>query len=203
MQFTNGVQGIEYFTSSSIPFGLTYGRWTIMWWNWVVSIPKTVNPVTDTNGESANLKQKKQTWFLAGCFEGDDLPRRKCTIPQNTSIFFPVVNYESNFYEKPEITKKPELIEDVSNDIDKVIEKKVVVDQIEIPCFRIKSDPGIFLLNLPEDNCLDIKAGVIEASSDGYWVFLKPLCSGKHEIEFHGLCPGGVKLGAHYELIVE
>lgn len=174
-----------------------------MWWNWAVCIPTQINPVRDRNGEYANIKQKGPVWFLAGCFEGEDFPRRKCVIPEDKSILFPVVNYEMNSYEKPELTGKCELLADVSKDIDEVIDKKVTIDGLDTPCFRIKSDPEVFSLKLPVSNCLSIQEGTIDAAADGYWVFLKPLPHGSHDIDFYGLCPGGIKLGAHYDLFVE
>lgn len=162
-----------------------------------------MNPVIDDNGQNANINQNDSTWFLAGSFPGEEFPVRKCVIPQGKCLLFPVVNYEINTYEKPQISTKSQMLHDVSSDIDEILDKKVTVDGSDIPCFRIKSDPEIFSLALTENNCLGIPYATVEVAADGYWVFLKPLPEGKHEIEFYGLCPGGIKLGAHYYISIE
>jgi hypothetical protein len=203
MQLNHVNDRIPYYTPLDRPFGLTYGTWTVKWWDWVTSIPTQINPGMDPNGRNANMKQKEQVWFLAGSFPGEGFPSRKCVISEDKSVLFPVVNYEINTYEKPEITTKSEMLEDVINDIDGILEMKVTIDGIDIPCFRIKSDPDVFSLTLAEGNCLGLPCGTIDVAADGYWVFLKPLPPGKHEIEFYGLCPGEVRLGAHYELFVK
>jgi hypothetical protein len=194
---------IGYYTPISRPFGSTYGRWTVKWWNWVVSIPLQINPVIDKNGANAMIKQRGPAWFLGGCFAGESLARRKCIIPEDKSILFPVLNYETNMHENPEIMSRSQLLHDVSQDIDNVLYAIASVDGLKVPVFRIKSDPEIFSLRVPEENCLGIQSGVVEASADGYWVFLRPLAKGKHQIKFHGMCPGNILLGAHYDLIVE
>ena len=43
-----------------------------------------------------------------------------------------------------------------------------------------------FDLDFPENNVYDVQPGITRLVCDGYWIFLEPLSSGKHHIEFMG-----------------
>jgi len=86
---------IEVFTSDSKPYGKTYGHWTVEWWRWALSTPKSINPVVDTAGVFAGVNQPAaDIWFLAGKFgtANKDFPQRQCTIPFGRALLFPVIN---------------------------------------------------------------------------------------------------------------
>ena len=38
-----------------------------------------------------------------------------------------------------------------------------------------------------------IPGGYTNATADGYWVFLKSLPQGEHNLYFHGSCSGGIR----------
>jgi hypothetical protein len=58
--------------------------------------------------------------------------------------------------------------------------------------YRVESK--LFDLTLPENNIFSATPGTTEAISDGYWVFLKPLPVGNHDIDFSAsiIDPSGV-----------
>ena len=61
------MSSVEYFDHDDEPYGLTYGQWTIKWCEWVMSIPDSLSPLTDDNGNHAAVNQpEKDVWFLAG-----------------------------------------------------------------------------------------------------------------------------------------
>jgi hypothetical protein len=60
------------------------------WWQWALSIPTSVNPLTDGTGEDCMVGQRGTTWFLAGVFTGGTVTRT-CSIPQGTMLFFDTV----------------------------------------------------------------------------------------------------------------
>jgi hypothetical protein len=199
---------IDCFSSSCAPFGQTYGQWTVKWWRWALSIPKSINPVLDPSGIYAHVNQPKRfVWFLTGKFGNEDsnLPNRFCTIPKGRSILFPVINYEANLFEYPQIKTKDELIEHVSRVEDTIARRECLVDGIKIAAQRVKSDPFIFRLKIGKDNAANIpKYGVTLAAADGYWVFLKPLTEGNHIISFEGSCEQGkLKSGASYHVQIK
>lgn len=198
---------ILFFSANSAPYGRTYGNWTVAWWQWALAIPKSTNPVLDTTGKYAGAGQyNKDVVFLAGKLADEDInvPNRFCTISTGKSILFPVINCESNQLEHPELRTREDVIECVKRDEDSIIMKECFVDGESIPVQRVKSDPEIFELNMIEDNLFNATGGISTyASSDGYWVFLKPLPLGKHVISFKGSCEyGKLNSGAIYHLEV-
>ena len=61
------------------------------WWQWALSIPAAINPVSDTTGANCMVGQRGPVWFLAGSITG--VPTvRTCTVPEGVPLFFPVIN---------------------------------------------------------------------------------------------------------------
>ena len=184
---------IEFFTPEEKPYGLTYGQWTVKWWQWAHASPQSVNPLLDGTGKYASINQDGPVWFLAGTAGENKLIQRICKIPSEKAILFPIINYEMNPIEKPELKMESELITHVIEDINDIIIKTAIIDGISIPIYRIRSDPRIFPLTINDDNGFGIPGGCTNATADGYWVFLKSLPQGEHNIYFHGSCSGGIR----------
>ncbi len=189
----NLLSTIQYYEPNERPYGLSFGEWTVKWWRWVVSIPIKYNPVFDNTGVCAGINQLGPVWYLVGTFGENKVRIRSCTIPFGKCLFFPVINYEINQLEDPTLKTDDAMINHVLEDIDDIVNKTVLVDGELIPTFRIQSSPTVFNLDIGTDNCLGIKPGTIRSAADGYWVFLKPLNVGKHDIYFHGSCSGGIR----------
>jgi hypothetical protein len=64
---------------------------TAQWWQWALSIPTDQNPNLDTNGQDCMIGQRGSVWFLAGIF-GSSTVTRKCSVPEDTTLFFPLIN---------------------------------------------------------------------------------------------------------------
>lgn len=195
---------IEFYIPEDRPYGLTYGQWTVRWWQWANSLSKAVSAIFDTTGRFAHVNQKGPVWFLAGTAGENKTPKRTCHVPREKSILFPVINYEMNELERPELKTESQLVNHVVEDINDIVTKDAIVDGINIPIYRVRSDPPTFPLIINEDNGLGIPGGSTEAAADGYWVFLKDLPSGEHNIYFHGSCSGGTRTAsANYQLRIE
>ena len=194
---------IGFFTPQNRPYGLSFGQWTVRWWQWAHSAPKAVNPLLDDTGVNAGINQEGPVWFLAGTFGENKIPKRKCRVPREKAILFPVINYEMNELENPKIKTGPDLIRHVIEDINDITIKEVTIDGQMVPIYRIQSDPPIFSLSINDDNCIGVSGGITKAAADGYWVFLRPLSMGQHHIYFHGACAGGIRnASADYHLTV-
>lgn len=196
---------IEFFTSESKPYGKTYGEWTVKWWQWALSIPKSINPVVDETGKNAGVNQPAaDVWFLAGKFgsENKNFPHRECIIPAEKAILFPIINCEANPLEYPELRTEEDIIDHVSKDEDTIVKKECFINGERIPVQRVSSYPPIFPVTISEDNAVGIKGGgSTRAASDGYWVFLKPLPKGEYTISFAGSCEAGrLNSGANYRV---
>lgn len=198
---------LEYFTPDSKPYGLTYGQWTVKWWNWALSIPTEINPIYDDSGKFANVSQDPNVFFLAGTFDGATVQRR-CTVPNGKAVLFPVMNYEVNPIEYPNLKTETEMVREVIRDQDDILNLEATIDGKKVPFYRIRSDPPVFPLTISLDliESKEVPKGVktiAEASSDGYWIFLKHLSKGEHRIFFAGSCSSGIRnVRANYDVTV-
>jgi len=189
---------LEWFTPNSRPYGLTYGQWTVKWWNWALSIPTEINPVFDDSGKFANASQKDpNVFFLAGTFDGATVQRR-CTVPSGKAILFPVMNYEVNPIEYPHLNTETEMIREAIRDQDDIINLEATINGKKVPFYRIRSDPPVFPLTISLDliESEEVPKGaktIDKAASDGYWIFLKYLSKGEHRIFFAGSCSSGIR----------
>jgi hypothetical protein len=196
---------IELFTPDVKPYGLTYGQWTTKWWQWMISVPMCNNPAADESGRNACLNQTDpNVWFIAGTLGGKAV-NRECTIPVGRAILFPVINIEVNAIEKPDLRTDAELISYVIKDEDDILNLDAQTDGHKVPIYRVRSDPPMFPLKIPIDNAFEIAGETTTmATSDGYWVFLKPLSPGQHELFFAGSCSLGARnVKATYDLTIE
>jgi hypothetical protein len=170
---------------NSKQYGLTYGEWTAKWWQWASSIPTKDNPTTDENGEKCAVGQNDpNVWFLAGTGGGE--ATRACTIPAGKAIFFPVLNVECDYLSQ-DLKTESDLRKCAKADQDKATNLQATVDGVAIPdlkMYRVQSP--LFNMTLPNDNVFAAPPGTTQAVSDGFWILLKPLPLGNHEIHFSG-----------------
>jgi hypothetical protein len=171
---------------------------TAEWWQWLLSIPSSVNPLTDTKGDYCMVGQRGPIWFLVGS-PGASPVSRSCSVPQGTTLFFPVINTATANTpnacgQGPENLTAKEQQAGIKPFIDAAQNLKVTVDHQTIKktlLRRVLATP--FAIALPEDNlfvpgCSTLNppgqpAGVFSpAVADGYYVSLDLLKPGSHEI---------------------
>jgi hypothetical protein len=173
------------FTIDSKPYGVKYGEWTTKWWQWLLSIPKDVNPLNDDTGQNCAQKQEGPVWFLAGTPGGSF--ERTCTIPAGKAILFPILNGECTYADSPTAKTESDLRScSIAADTG-VTNLEATIDGMKlqgVDKYRLTSLP--FNVTLVNNNILGVQAGPTKGVSDGWWVFMNPLSPGKHEIHFSG-----------------
>lgn len=190
------------FRADDVPFRITYAEWTARWWRWALSLSTRDNPVCDITGENSAHGQAGDVWFLAGTLGGK--VERSCKVPSEKAILFPISAHLSSYSEFPYLKTDNELIAFSKADIDKVTTLLVTIDGIkfresDLQRYRVQSPP--FDVKYPEDNMFGAPSGTTRAVSDGYWIFLKPLPKGKHEIYFMGSCnTDALRTEVHYHV---
>lgn len=184
------------------------------WWQWVLSIPVSENPLLDTTGEKCMVGQRGSVWFLLGTAGGG--ATRTCSVPEGNDLFFPVIN--SVNIDTPNVCGQgPERIPIADlralsaafvNGAENLM---VEVDGARVQALhRVKSK--VFEVALPEANFFDepcatfggVPAGIYSpAVDDGFYVKLQPLTPGAHTIQIHAENPGAdFFVDATYELTV-
>jgi hypothetical protein len=169
------------------------------WWQWALSIPASVNPLEDPTGADCMVGQQGSVWFLAGVFGGSTAATRRCSVPDDRSLFFPVIN---NFN-----VNSPGVCGQVGNlsvkDLRALVAplidgaKNLAVELDGKPIHnleRVQSDP--FSVALPADNLFvapcngDSPAGVYSpAVDDGIYVTINKLRAGIHTLHLHAENP--------------
>lgn len=177
----------DIFPLDSKPYGKSYAEWTASWWQWALSIPEKINPISDMTGEFCAQGQNGPVWFLGGTWGGS--VERTCTIPAGKAIFWGPINYSCSPVEFPLFDTEAELRDCVKKPMDKVLAVNVKIngkDSPDLKQFRIQSPP--FNFTFPEGNILgeDVPSQKTFSISDGYWIFLKPLPPGRYTIESTG-----------------
>ena len=151
-------------------------------------------------------------WFLAGTFFGGTATRT-CSVPERTSLFFPVVNaVEIN---------TPGVCGQVGNISARDLRTlaatfligatySVTLDGHAIYNIRRLQSP-VFEVALPEDNVFDapcsplnVPAGIYSpAVDDGFYVLLEPLKTGTHTLRIQAAIPAqGFTLDVTFNLNV-
>lgn len=155
------------------------------WVQWAASTNTNSNPIADQTGGFALAGQPDDVWFLAGCFGG--VVTRRCIIPANRKIFFPVFNtWVAQAYEFPEKTKIYGHL-NVDGRTEKL--ESIYTDKF----FEVKGVWGN-----PVTNSIFTRSMVV----GGLWKLLDPLDVGDHELVFQGGNGKGFTLKVTYYLTV-
>jgi hypothetical protein len=171
------------FPIDSKPYGLSYEDWTIKFWQWLLSIPADKNPITDTSGKlcSQNQNASLPVFFLA--FSTGGGAARTCDISVGKAILIPINVVECSFAEL-NVKTEEELHTCATEDESSNPQLFLPVDGREfkdLEKYRIHS--RAFDIELPDNSVIQV-SGPTRAVSDGYWIILEPLATGKHDIHF-------------------
>lgn len=172
------------FDPGSEPYRKPFAEWCAEWIRWALSIPKKLNPAADLTGKNCSQNQSGPVWFLAGTYGG--YARRKCTIPAQKAIFFPLIAKECSFAEDYDLKRTVELRKRVGQVIDLVTRLELIINRVKIDNLRkYRADSDVFDLVFPKNNVYNVPAGPTKSVTDGYWIFLRPFPVGEHEIYFN------------------
>lgn len=170
------------------PLGKSWESWVSTWCKWMLSIPKKKNPSLDETGKHCSSNQnEKKVWFLTGTF-GNVIPiKRACIIPAGKAIFFPILMKEDSLEEDSDLKTVSELRNRCRDAMNRVIDMEASIDGLivkRLHHYRVQSNA--FYLTFPKDNVYDVRPGRTLSVCDGFWLFIRPLELGKHEISFKG-----------------
>lgn len=171
----------------SEPFGISYGDWTAKWWQWALSIPGNESLISDKTGQFCTIGQDDpNVFFLAG--SGGGAVERACSIPTGVGVLIPVLNAEYSYAEFPNLKTEAELRSAVHADMDGARSMRLFVDGVEIKDLsRFRVDSPIFNFSTPQGGLFGLDNVNSQGVSDGYYVMLKELHPGSHEVRWSGI----------------
>ena len=167
-----------------VPYGKSYQEWTSKWWQWHISIPLSQHPRENYTSDKCSIAQNGPVWFLADGPNGK-WEERECIIPKDKSIIVQVLGSECDY---GEANLKND--QDVMTCVDRGMigsKVKAILDGNQITELQ-KNRIGHYWFNItvPLDNIYEEPAGTYRALTDGWFLFLKPLPPGNHELIIKG-----------------
>jgi hypothetical protein len=182
-------------------YPLTYGEWGARWWQYVMGIPADQNPLADLTGEKCGLGQWGPVFFLMGTMGG--AAERTCNVPLGKALFFPIQNTMCS------IPEDGTTLADISRpdcNVDAVIPKtlSVTVDGVDLKRLYKYRGKTFFSFTGGAPSVFGSwpvaphYEGYHEtAFADGYWVMLKPLSAGLHDLHFKAGNPPWLEVTYH------
>lgn len=196
-----GVAQAEIKNINASQYGNTWGEWSAQWAQWVLSIPKAINPIWDTTGAFCEVGQSGPVWFLAGTVGGWDATR-SCTIPAEKVLFFPITFKLNGTVAgdcKPgtvDPCNMADMRKAAAEATDAVVLEATIDGKKLFGLNKMRVTSPEYTITLPNDNLVDLPAGSYSPNvSNGYYVMLKPLTSGFHKINFKWRFLEGVNAG--------
>ncbi|MFC3551740.1 hypothetical protein ACFOLC_12045 [Lysobacter cavernae] len=174
-------------------------QWSARWWQWAGRFPGVNElPYRDPDGRRcAQYQEEGPVWFLAGTDGAFDAVR-SCRIPANKHLFVPLINWMASRGLQGAPMSCAEKQAQASRQADHVVSGLVLLDGRpvgELQRMRVASG-----------TCFDGAPGEGAAASDGYWLMLKPLPPGKHQLAIAAAFRDGPRQmlqNFRYELEVE
>ena len=181
---------------NSKPYGKTYNQWAANWWKYVLSFPGASSPLNDPTGVNCGDGQSGPVFFLVGTTGGPAV-RDECVVPPGKSIFFPIIDFVCAVPEDGDTAQDiKDLCSYVTNYVDLV---EVSIDGVPMPNLLAENrfPTSIFSFTGAIDNPFEFSCSGRPPGecyegyhdfgfSDGYYVMLRPLPPGQHEITFEG-----------------
>jgi hypothetical protein len=167
----------SFFTPSSNPYGKSYEEWARNWWQWHISLPSSVNPKNVSVTSCPVLNNNSQVSFIDHRLTGNY--EFICNIPANKAVLTTILSGESD-------------IDEVGNDKKAMLESAkeggdlsttaVTLDNVSLKGYDNRITSKFFNITIPKDNVYGANEGTFPSVVDGYFLFLKPLPKGEHNV---------------------
>jgi hypothetical protein len=166
--------------------GAELGEWSSRWWQWAFSATTKRDPVRDLTGAHCTARQSGPVWFLAGSYETDKVIR-SCTVPADTYVFFPLINFQAT--DEEGATSCADLADSLNYRSDSIVRLYATIDGKAVPDLESRRERSPRCFD-PYEFIGGDSSGIYITSSDGFWIMLEPLPTGPHVLTFGGEIDG-------------
>ena len=184
----------------AVVFGKKMNEWSAEWWQYILSTPSNPNPLLDLTGNNCTLVQYGPVWFfeglsgVSGTGPANPVVTRTCSIPENTALFFPLinaVNYNTTDQPITELRAQVAGCIKAANNLSLSVDGQPISSKY-LSRLRVRSVP--FVAVFPVGGVPAIPptpAGIYSPTvDDGYYAMLRPLSLGQHTVRFTAATPG-------------
>jgi hypothetical protein len=201
---------------AAVASGQGQGRYQTLaakWWAWAIDLDKA--PILDTGPVvDCSAGQQGNTWYLAGSDFGVGSVQRRCTVPQRTKLFFPVLNGtvfappaqagcpDIPVHTTKQLAERRACLADFFDTVDAAHGWSLTATVDGKPVDIVRATSALFPLHLDDDNPYDVPAGNYLETADGFWVLLDPLSPGEHKIAFTAKIDSNSLIAVSYDLTV-
>jgi hypothetical protein len=168
----------QYYTKDSSPYGTPYADWIKKWWQWNVSVPKAEHPQTNPKVVCAT-KVSGQVSFLVQNLQGTS--HYSCAIPAKNAIMLPISTGSCTSIEAHS-TNLADLLTCATTG-DQHLTFKATLDGTQLNGLEKNyAKTNLYDMNVPNDNFESLKGGTYPTGAGGYFIFLKPIPTGQHNL---------------------
>ncbi len=195
-------------------FGMSYGEWEVAWWQSVLTIGFSTNPLAGNSSDCFVGPTSGPVLFLAGS-AGSGPVVHNCTTPAGKAIFVPIINIEcstaevSTAWDGSTAQKARQCASEWADGIEISTMKATIDNQkvfnlggyrVQTPYFYFMQPQGDPYLGF--DGYPDPLGGWTYgySVSDGYWLMIKPLSKGLHTIHLQAKFTSGPGAGFGQDL---
>ncbi|HTS87764.1 MAG TPA: hypothetical protein VMG41_04665 [Gemmatimonadales bacterium] len=200
------------FAPDARPYGSSMVQWSERWWQWVLGVPASHNPMLDPTGADCGAGQRGEVWYIADLSTGSGT--RSCRAPEGHSFLINLSGVlndfpcpDTTFHPAPGQSLSDFLTEGARQIVDGVDSLSLTVDGTNVPnlfSYRYTSPlfyyRGSATLQTLIDPC--ITGRLQPAVSDGYFIMVKPLDRGQHSLTFTAADVQGVHTAVTWSLTI-
>lgn len=169
------------FPKDSTPFGVSYGDWIARWWQWNFGIPPAEHPRDHFTPQRCTIDQNGSVWYLPDILSGKE--ERTCTIPHGKAILVPLLTGICDDDNTDPNLKTDEGLRNCAMQGNEYGVLSASLDGSPLQDLnQYRTQTKFFNLTMPVNNFGNNVPGTFKAMADGFFVFLKPLPVGAHDL---------------------
>lgn len=173
------VSNPSVYPTNSAPYNIPYKQWAEKWWQWNFAVPTKQHPRENYTPAKCTSGQHGPVWFLADSLSGTQ--ERTCTIPAGKSILVGVLTGQCD--RSDQTLHNDQDVRQCATEGNDYGVIGATLDGVKIQNLaQSRIDSGFYNLTVPSDNIFKEKPGTYKSFTNGYFVFLKPLPAGKHDL---------------------
>jgi hypothetical protein len=171
----------QLFNKDSNPYGVSYGDWLAKWWQWNFNISPSEHPRDHYSPQRCSINQTGPVWFLPDILKGRE--ERSCNVPEGVAVLVPLLTGFCDDDNTDPLLKTDEGLRKCAMEGN---EYGIVTASLDGQSLQnldqYRTQTSFFNLTVPKDNWCNCVPGTWKTMADGFFVFLKPLQFGKHDL---------------------